>query len=106
MSINIGSSFDTFLTEEGIKEEVDKEAATRLNEIKQPLKTGDIFILNGRGDLGINEEIRPHIGNQCIVIKTCKSGLIQIKMCGVEKAVFSVAKYNLSPRPDYSATWG
>lgn len=65
--------------------------------ISQPLNTGDVLILNGYRHLGTDPDIRPHIGNECVVIKTCKSGLVQIKMRENEKVVFSVPKYNLTP---------
>lgn len=65
--------------------------------ISQPLNTGDVLILNGFRDLGIDPDISPHIGNECVVIKTCKSGLVQIKMRYNEKVVFSVPKHNLTP---------
>lgn len=64
---------------------------------QKTLNAGEHFTINPYRDLGIDPNIRPFIGEECVVIKTCKSGLIQVKMCENEKIVFSVPKYNLTP---------
>lgn len=54
-----------------------------------------IRILNGSGDLGIDGQIRPFIGQYVQFQKVCKSGLHQIRTETGE--LFSVPKRNLDP---------
>lgn len=56
------------------------------------LETGDCVLLNGWGDLAMDSELRPHIGNVLEVVRIAKSGLIVLK---TEKGTISVPRRNL-----------
>lgn len=69
------------------------------------------YFLSGRGDLGIDPEIRPYLRKEVEVLKKCKSGLYFIKTN--DGKLFSVPKSNLEtaeqikerlnrPPPDFS----
>jgi hypothetical protein len=49
--------------------------------------------LNGRRDLAWESELRPYIGSRVEIVKTCKSGLIQIRTS--DGGLYSVPKRNL-----------
>jgi len=49
-------------------------------------------IVNGKGDLAFDGQLRKIIGEEVTIIKTCKSGLIQVEKDG---AYYSLPKRNL-----------
>jgi len=53
---------------------------------------GKTVTVNGFRDLGIDPDMRRIIGQECVVVKQCKSGLVQIKH---GKSFYSVPLINL-----------
>jgi hypothetical protein len=56
--------------------------------------------VNNARDLYFEADVRFLIGKPCVVVKRCKSGLIQVHVEGYPKRVESVPPYNISPRQD------
>ena len=61
---------------------------------QKTLNAGDHFTINPYRGLGIDPNTRPFIGEECVVIETCKSGLIQVKMCENKKIVKRIGQIN------------
>ena len=62
----------------------------KADQVKDAL--GKTAIVNGFRDLGIDPDMRKIIGEEVIIIKHCKSGLVQIKR---GKSLYSVPPINL-----------
>ena len=60
---------------------------------------GDKCTVNPSGDIGIDQYIRLHfIDQDCLIVKKCKSGLIQVCLAADPKKVISVPETNISLR--------
>jgi hypothetical protein len=54
--------------------------------------------VNGGGDLGFCRDDGVLIGKNCVIVKRCKSGLIQVALESDPKYIRSIRQSNLEPR--------
>lgn len=59
------------------------------------MKTGDKCTINGYGDLYMEVEARPFIGQPCEIVKITKAGLIMVRLIVNPKMVYSFARRNV-----------
>lgn len=55
--------------------------------------------VNGNCGLGLLFKARPFIGQPCVVIKICKSGLVQVHLALSPKQTISVPQLNITTPP-------
>jgi hypothetical protein len=62
-------------------------------------RPGDQCTVNDRGDLFMDWGARMFIGKPCVIVKRCKSGLIQIALEINPRYVYSVPQRNVDALP-------
>jgi tRNA nucleotidyltransferase (CCA-adding enzyme) len=62
---------------------------------------GNLCIVNGSMDFGINPEARKFIDKSCKIVKVCKNGLVQVQLVSDPKRLYSVPKRNITLQENY-----
>ena len=52
--------------------------------------------VNGFRDLAFESEAKKFIGEDCVIVKRCRSGLIQVALINNPKMVYSVPQSNIT----------
>ena len=62
---------------------------------KTVFKPGILCTVNGNGDLGMIHQAKPFIHKSCIIVKKCRSGLIQVALESDPRQMYSVPESNI-----------
>ncbi len=61
------------------------------------VEVGCTYVINGRGDLAMDGEIKPYIYQECVVVQRNKNGLFLVRPKANPNVKLSIAKKNLDP---------